>query len=450
MTAKLSLFLGSSLIVAFALALLLAVGWMGAPAADVRDLMAYLGFSTLLSLALVLPTLLWLRTGQGRLFHKLALTYVLGTVIAAITIVITARLMFISPHDRQLLLLLLAFTAVVTLALGFVLANLLSANITRLRDGAHKLAAGRLETLVETRGNDELADLARDFNQLAQQLAAAAREREKLESARRELVSAISHDLRTPLASLRAMTEALADGVVSDPAVTRRYLATMRSQIDHLSSLIDDLFELTRLESGMVRLDREPTSLQDLVSDTLEGMRAEAQQKGVTLSGVVAPGIAPIRVAPQKIERVLYNLVTNAIHHTPAGGRVTIRVEPCVVGELVEPSAAHRDFTGIGVLHASEAGRRPADNGTVPESAAGVLVEVADTGEGIDPEDLPQIFERFYRGEKSRSRQTGGVGLGLAIARGIVEAHGGHIWIESRCGEGTTVRFVLPRVEGEW
>lgn len=423
MTAKLSLFLGSSLIVAFALALLLAIGWMGAPAGDVRDLMAYLGFSTALSLTLIIPTLLWLRTGRGRLVYKLALTYILGIAIAAVTIIITAHLMFISPHDRQLLLLLLAFTAVVTLALGLALANVLSTSITRLRDGSHKLAAGDLNAQVAVHGDDELSDLARDFNQLATQLAAAAREREKLEDARRELFAAISHDLRTPLTSLRAMTEALVDGVVSDPDMTRRYLTTMRSQLGHLSSLIDDLFELARLEAGELRLELERTSLQDLVSDTLEGMRAEAQQRGVHLSGEVATSAGPVLAAPQKIERVLYNLVMNAIHHTPADGSVTILVRPYSAGQTsIDADSTH----------------------AAPDY---LLVEVADTGEGIDPEDLPRIFDRFYRGEKSRSRKTGGAGLGLAIARGIVEAHGGHIWIESQRGTGTRVSFTLPHVQ---
>jgi signal transduction histidine kinase len=413
---RLSLFLVSSFIVAFALALLLAVGWMGAPAADVRDLMLYLGLSTTLSLVLVLPTLRWLRAGGGRLLHKLTLTYMLGMVIAAFTIILTARLMFISPHDRQLLLLLLAFTAVVALALGIVLANLLSASITRLRDGAHKLAAGQLDTRVELSGGDELADLARDFNQLAAQLAAAAQERSQLEEARRELFAAISHDLRTPLASLRAMTEALDDGLVSDPAMTQRYLATMRSQIGILNSLIDDLFELARLEAGAVHLERERTALQDLVSDTLEGMRAAAHQRGVDLSGMVAAEVGPVLVAPQKIERVLSNLVLNALAHTPAGGRVTIMVRPVL----------------------------PDEQPTLASGEADLLVEVADTGEGIDPADLPHIFERFYRGEKSRSRRTGGTGLGLAIARGIVEAHGGQIGITSQPGVGTHVWFTLP------
>lgn len=403
------LLLGGGLIAAFGLVILMAVGWLGAPRTDVVDLLTYLGFSTGLSLALILPTLVWLRNGRARLMLKLLLTCVLGLVITALNILVAAQQMFISTHDRELLLLLLAFTAIVTLTLSVALANLVSTGITRLRDGAHELAAGNLEARVEVQGGGELAELANDFNQLAARLAAADHERTRMEANRRELFAAISHDLRTPLASLRALNEAIEDGVVSDPAMTRRYLATMRSQIGLLDRLIDDLFELAQLDAGALRLELELTSLPDLVSDTLEGMRAQADQKGVTLSGATAPGVDAVLMAPRKIERVLYNLVSNAIRHTPAGGSVTIQVSCCA----------------------------PAD--------AAVLVEVADTGEGIDPADLPRIFESFYRGEKSRSRATGGAGLGLAIARGIVEAHGGRIWARSQRGAGARVSFTLPQ-----
>jgi signal transduction histidine kinase len=251
--------------------------------------------------------------------------------------------------------------------------------------------------------------------------------------ARRELIAAISHDLRTPLASLRVMTEALADGLIEDPATTARYLATMRGQIGHLSSLIDDLFELAQIDAGALRLDLQRASLADLVSDAIEGMQPQAAAKGVRLEGSVAPGIGPALIAPQKIERVLYNLVTNAVRHTSAGGSVTISIRPGDEGT-----------TGRNGEWANE---RPnlADTPTRPLAPSpGVVVEVADTGEGIAPEDLPYIFDHFYRGEKSRSRATGGAGLGLAIARGIVEAHGGRIWAESELEHGTQIHFTLP------
>ncbi|MCG8346480.1 MAG: ATP-binding protein [Chloroflexales bacterium] len=408
------------LVVAFAIAILLAIGMLGAPQADILDLLIYLGFSTGLSLLLLLPTFFWLRYGRGRLMFKLLFTYILGLVIFAINIIVAAQRMFISEHDRELLLLLLAFTAVVMFTLGIALANLMSTSITRLRDCAHALAAGNLDIRVAVRGGGELADLANDFNQLAAQLAAAANERKQMEENRRELFAAISHDLRTPLASLRALTEALDDGVVSDPSMTQRYLTTMHNQIQHLNRLIDDLFELAQLDSGVLRLELEHASLQDLVSDTLEAMGAQARQKEIRLSGEVAPSIDTVLMAPPKIERVLYNLVSNAIRHTPAHGAVAISVR-----------------TGVELN-----GDAPADQGAASNT---ILIEVIDTGEGIDPQDLPRIFEIFYRGEKSRSRATGGAGLGLAIARRIVEAHGGTIWMTSERGIGSRVSFTLPQ-----
>jgi signal transduction histidine kinase len=245
---------------------------------------------------------------------------------------------------------------------------------------------------------------------MAAQLSAASAERERQEAARRDLVVAVSHDLRTPLASLRALTEALADGLVDDPATVERYLSTMRSQIGLLSGLIDDLFELAQLDAGALAFDLQPVSPGDLISDVINGLRPQADAKGVSLTGSLPVAVGLVQMAPQKIERVLYNLVANAIRHTPPGGRIVLSV--CAQ----EPGA--------------------------PDLA--VTISVADTGEGISAEDLPHVFDRFYRGEKSRSRTTGGAGLGLAIARGIVEAHGGRIWIESERGRGTTVSFSLP------
>jgi len=421
---------GLGLLVALGLALLLAIGWLGAPGNDIADLMTYLLASGVISLGLGAAGLIWLRRGRGRLWLQVTLTYMLGVGIALLNIFLTAQLMFISKHDLPLLVLLLLFAAVMSLGLSYALSRALVQRVTALHHGARALADGDLSARVEVAGADELAALAAQFNQMATQLAVAAEERERLEAVRRDLIAAISHDLRTPLASLRLMTEALADGLVDDPATTTRYLATMRSQIGHLSGLIDDLFELAQLDAGALRLELQRASLDDLISDALEGIRPQAAAKGVQVCGSVAPGVGPVLVAPQKIERVLYNLVTNAIRHTPSDGLVTISAMP----EGQRPRTK---------------GQRPDENIPPPDPgpltpAPFVLVEVADTGEGIVPEDLPWIFDRFYRGEKSRSRATGGAGLGLAIARGIVEAHGGRIWAESVQGRGTRIRFTLP------
>ncbi len=418
---------GLGLLIALGLALLLAVGWLGARGDDVVDLAVYLLVSGALSLAVGALGLAWFRRGSTRLWLQITLTYTLGVVVALLNIFLTAQLMFISSdHDLPLLILLLLFAAAVSLALGYALAQTLARRVTALHAGARALAGGDLAARVDDAGADELAALAAEFNRMAAQLAAAAAERDRMELARRDLVAAISHDLRTPLASLRVMTEALDDGLVDDPATTARYLASMRGQIGHLSSLIDDLFELAQIDAGALRLELQRVSIGDLVSDALEGMRPQADAKGLILRGSVAPEVGPVVIAPQKIERVLYNLVTNAIRHTPGGGSITITVSAADSNTELPPSDV-----------ATQNSKPRTQNSMV-------VVEVADTGEGIAPADLPRIFDYFYRGEKSRSRSTGGAGLGLAIAHGIVEAHGGRIWAESQPERGTRICFTLP------
>lgn len=257
---------------------------------------------------------------------------------------------------------------------------------------------------VPVTGRDEMADLARTFNQMAAQLQEAERKQQELDALRRDLVAWAGHDLQTPLASVRAIIEALADGVVDDPESVQRYLRTAQKNIQSLSVLIDDLFQMSQLDAGGLPLDCADNSLSDLISDTLESFSELANQQGVHLGGSVAAAVDPIYMDAQRIGRVLNNLVNNALYHTPEGGSVEVLASP---------------------------------------SPGAVLVEVIDGGQGIPPEDLPRVFDRFYRGEKSRNRTTGGAGLGLAIAKGIVEAHGGQIGVESESGR-TRFYFTLP------
>ncbi|HMQ30698.1 MAG TPA: ATP-binding protein [Chloroflexaceae bacterium] len=387
------------------LAVLLAVLWLRAPASDVVALAGSLLATGLISVVLGAVGMGWLRRGRVPIWLQVTLTYLFGVAVALCNIFVTARLMFISSHDLPLLALLILFAAVIATGLGAALAHVFAQRVSALHSGAAALAEGDLTARVPVAGHDELAALARTFNHMADQLAAGAAERERQEGARRELIAAISHDLRTPLASLRAMTEALADGVADDPATTARYYETMRAQIGQLDRLIEDLFSLARLDAGAVELDLQPVAPDQLVADALGGHSPQAAAQGVRLEARVDPGAGPALVSPQQLTRVLDNLLANALRHTPAGGTVTVAVAPA----------------GDGML----------------------AFEVADTGEGIAAEDLARVFERFYRGEKSRSRASGGAGLGLAIARGIVEAHGGAMAIASAPGEGTRVRFTV-------
>jgi signal transduction histidine kinase len=336
--------------------------------------------------------------GAGLISSLLLLGMVLGG----------ARAMFISGHDLSVLLTMLLFAGL--LAVGFSLygAEPLARRIEELRRGTARLAAGDLDTEVPADGHDELAMLAGDFNRMARELReASARERE-MDKARRDLVAAVSHDLRTPLASARALIEAVADGVTGDAEMEARYLASARGEIEKLGRLVDDLFELSRIDAGMLRLELEEASLRDLISDTLSSFKPRAEDKGVSIIGEVSDGVDPVLASPPRLQRVLDNLLGNALRHTPPGGEIHLRVEP-----------------GDGVAR----------------------VEVSDTGEGIAREDLPYVFDRSFRGERSRASggDDSGAGLGLAIARGLIEAHGGEIGVESHSGHGSRFRFTLLR-----
>ena len=265
---------------------------------------------------------------------------------------------------------------------------------------------------------DEVERLALAFNDMAEKLQRAAAKQTELEQARRDVVAAVSHDLRTPLASLRAMIEAINDGVVTDETTTQRYLKNAQLQAENLSLLVDDLFELSQLDAGVMQWRVEPSSLRDLISDTLETMHVHAAEKHIKLSGWVDPNVDPVLMNSHKMQRVLYNLIQNAIRHTPADGTIFV-----------------------------EARKREQDEQ--------VQVDVIDTGEGIPERDVPRIFEQFYRGEKSRSREPlgyrsgGGTGLGLAIAQRIVQAHQGKIWVESKRGAGSKFSFTVPRASAK-
>jgi len=331
--------------------------------------------------------------------------YALSTVLIFINVWVIARLMFASPHDLQLATVLLLFAGGIAIVLGFLFAAALTDRIGWLDAAARHISQGELNTHLPVQGNDEIAALAETFNSMAVKLQAARDKQVELDSLRRDLIAWVSHDLQTPLASIRAIVEALADGVVEDPETAQRYLRTAQKDIGALSLLIDDLFQMAQIDAGGLRLDLEPNSISDIISDTLESFSELAQRKGVSLEGRAQPGVDPVLMDAPRIGRVLNNLVRNALRHTPEGGFVKV----CVSKE-----------------------------------DGSVQVEVEDSGEGIREEELPFVFDRFYRSEKSRNRDTGRAGLGLAIARGIIEAHGGSIHVESKLGEGTRFWFTLP------
>lgn len=397
-------------LVAPIIALALANAWLGAPLSDLQLLAQILIASEILSLALGWTIYhLSQRFGRSNVHLKIALTYALGLGITFLNILFVSIPMFLSKHDSTLLLILLAFAALVALGFGQLMARSITGGLGQLAHTAEKIASGDLTERARVNSGDEVEMVAAAFNRMVERLdEMQAREKES-EQARRALVAAVSHDLRTPLTSLRAMIEAINDGVVTDEKQVRRYLALTQAEIQNLSRLVDDLFELTQLDAGALMWTKELGSLRDLISDTLESMQAQSEEKGVKLSGWVDPQVDPVPMNSLKMQRVLYNLLQNAIRHTPAGGAVSVTAQ-------------------------------------LRNSGNQVQVEIKDTGEGIAESDLGKIFEPFYRGEKSRSRNVGdGSGLGLAIAKGFVEAHGGRIGVESRAGAGSRFWFTLPR-----
>ncbi|HEY0276639.1 MAG TPA: HAMP domain-containing sensor histidine kinase [Solirubrobacterales bacterium] len=226
------------------------------------------------------------------------------------------------------------------------------------------------------------------------------RMRRQVEEARRGLVAAASHDLRTPLASLRLLVEAVDDGVAGEDR--DRYLSEIRTHVAVLSDLIDDLFELSRIEAGDISWTMRRVELGDLIGDTVAAFRTSAEERGVHLAADLPDDKVVAEADAEKVQRVLYNLIQNAIRHTPADGSVTVRAKG---------------------------------------GPSGVEVEVADSGEGIPAGQNERVFDAFYRGDSARDGD--GAGLGLAISRAIVEAHGGRIWLED-ADPGTRVRFTLP------
>jgi signal transduction histidine kinase len=301
---------------------------------------------------------------------------------------------FVSRYWWQLLL-----AGMVAAGIALVLARYLARGLTQpLRDmaqAAQRMAEGDYAQRVEPKSRDEVGRLAEAFNRMAGEV-------EGLEGLRRELVANVSHELKTPISALRAHLENLMDGVEQpNPAV----LQVMLQQAERLSRLVDQLLDLSRLESGDVPLSLQPVELRALVDGVAGEVRVARPEFDPNIRNGVPDGLPPVLADRERLHQVLFNLLDNAVRFTPAGGLVSVNA--IRTGRFCE-------------------------------------VEVRDTGSGIPEEHLGLVFERFYRVDPSRSRGDGGTGIGLAIARSIVEAHGGRIWAERVPEAGASIRFVVP------
>lgn len=301
---------------------------------------------------------------------------------------------FLESLNRSLLLAAGA-AGVLAVLLTVALSRGISGPIESLISAAQRMEQGNLGQRVEVRGGDEVSQLARAFNSMAEALS-------RNEMLRRHMVSDVAHELRTPLTNIRGYLEGLRDGVITADSET---LDSIHQEAELLGRVVDDLQDLALAEAGQLLLKRQPVALKEVVERAASGVRPHFLVRGMNLETAIVEPLPPVEIDAERVGQVLRNLLNNALSATPEGGTVTMSARPA--GDLVE-------------------------------------VTVADTGAGIAPEHLPYVFERFYRADPSRTRTTGGAGLGLTIARQIVEAHGCQITAESEPGHGSRFTFSLP------
>lgn len=318
-------------------------------------------------------------------------------VTAALPLVAVAAsglIMFESKHDLVVLAVVVGST-LVALGAAILLLRGIVAPIDALNETAHEIAAGDLAARAPHAGIAETDELADSFNQMADYV-------ESLFDARRQLVAWASHDLRTPLTAMQAMLEAIEDGV----STPEEYLPEISGQVQRLSQLVDNLFELATIDAAALSLEYDEVRVGDLISSCVHGFEGQARAGGIELTTEVSDPEAVISCAPDKIERVMMNLLTNALRHTPSDGAVAVSAT------------------------------RTGDQG--------ILVRISDSGSGLAADEADQVFDRFFRGDSARDSSRG-AGLGLAIAKGLVEAHGGEIRAENRPEGGASFSFTLPR-----
>ena len=356
----------------------------------------------MIELALVVATatfaagaLVALGISRLRTVHARLLGLALLCVVLPLAAVLLSGVAMFHMGADVVVLAVAGASSLVAVGAALLVTRSITIPLDRLRAASSALAGGDFARMAAGPGPDELVEVGLAFDEMARKL-------EELFDARRQLIAWASHDLRTPLASLQAMLEAVEDGVV--PA--EHYLPAMREQVRTLGRLVDDLFELAQIDSGALTLELEAAPVAELVRTCVRGLEAEARARHVDLSARLDGDLPAVHAAPDQVQRVLQNLLTNALRHTPSDGAVAVVVR-----------AGDREVT----------------------------IAVEDDGEGLSSGAERRMFERFWQGDSARAAPRSGAGLGLAIARGLVEAQGGHIWAENRPGGGARVAFTLPR-----
>ena len=346
---------------------------------------------------------------RSRIAFQAAIASLAPVLAVSLGVVWATSRMFLMSHDQWVLWIVIASSGTVGIVVALLFGGRVADATRAVGDMARRLGEEGPGSVVHDglrSRPEELDALSAELEQTSARLQEAQRQAAALEGSRRELVAWVSHDLRTPLAGIRAMVEALEDGVVDDAETTARYYRTMRVECDRLAGLVDDLFELSRIQAGSLSLVLERVALDDLVSDAIAGASVVAQAKGVALEGDVRDPAPVVQLSTPEMARVVRNLLDNAIRHTPRGGRVVINAAVDAAGREAE-------------------------------------VWVQDGCGGIPERDLDHVFEMAYRGDAARTPGDGGAGLGLAVARGLVEAHHGEITVQNE-GEGCRFTVRLP------
>ncbi|HEU4324256.1 MAG TPA: ATP-binding protein [Roseiflexaceae bacterium] len=337
---------------------------------------------------------------------------------------VSRRLDVVGSVARSFLLTLLGLIGGLMLVAA-VVARSFSHPLRNMTAAAQALANGRRDVTVQSTRIRELDDLARAFNDMSSALAQA-------EQQRRQMTADIAHELRTPLTIIKGRLEGMQDGVYQ---ATPEQVTRLLDETALLERLIDDLRLLALAESGQLTLAPEQVCPADLLQDAADAFSQQAQAHGVALAVAAPPHLPPVLVDPQRIAQVLGNLISNALRHTPEGGAISLSAV------LEQPQATNEDLPKLKTQNS--VGETAAQNAKL-KTQHSLILSVSDTGQGIAPDDLPHIFDRFWRADRARVRTSGGAGLGLAIARQIVTLHGGEIRAESTPGQGTTISIALP------
>ncbi len=285
---------------------------------------------------------------------------------------------------------------VIALVIGFIVSNLITRPMRQLAASAHRIAAGDLTQRVKHNSDDEVGEVSVAFNSMAEQL-------EMKEKSRKQLLADVAHELRNPLSIVQGNLEAWLDGVrVPSPD----QIASVYDETVLLNRLVSDLRELSLAEAGQLKLHLNPTNVEELINSEITVFHVRCQEKQIALDSDIDKNLPQINIDQDRVRQVLHNLLENALRYSPAGGAIRVKAGP--------------------------------------EDSSYIQVSVKDSGSGIDPVNLPYIFDHFYKADRSRQRGYGGAGIGLALVKKYVELHGGRVWVESQLGKGSTFYFTLP------